>query len=267
MLIYAGDSDDVYLWAYNHNNNDRQISGATTWPGKQVSTYSDTVEINNKTYHVFTTTLTNFKFILSLTGNNEDSAYEINGAGTYIIEYVFGTNTPAPSVTPYASTHSGSRGYATTTYYPIVLNVENGEYGTTYTNTFAEKSKTFTVNHTPDAEHKAALTEVGYTGTAGTNSTELTMPANYNASNKVTVNYEELAYYPVTFSAGPNGSIKATTGSASGTEIKSGTMVKEDTKVYFKATGNDNYVVNSWSGDTTTNSAGALNTNTQTEYL
>ena len=93
------------------------------------------------------------------------------------------------------------------------------------------------------------------------------MPANYNASNKVTVNYEELAYYPVTFSAGPNGTIKATTGSDSGTEIKSGTMVKEGTEVYFKATGNDNYVVSSWRGDTTTNSSGALNTNTQTTYL
>ena len=44
-------------------------------------------------------------------------------------------------------------------------------------------------------------------------------------------------------------------------------MVKEGTKVYFKATGNENYIVSSWSGDTTTNSAGALNTNTQTEYL
>lgn len=268
LLIYAGGQNDVYLWAYDHNNNDQQISGVGTWPGKQVSTYSDTVEINNKTYHVFTTTLTNFKFVLSLTnGANEDKPYEINGAGTYIIEYVFGTNKPDPSVTSYTSTHSGNRGYATKTYYPIVLNVENGEYGTTYTDTFAEKSKTFTVNHAPDADHKAVLTEVGYTGTAGTNSTELTMPANYNASNKVTVNYEELAYYPVTFSAGPNGTIKATTGSDSGTEIKSGTMVKEGTEVYFKATGNDNYVVSSWSGDTTTNSSGALNSNTHTKYL
>ena len=85
------------------------------------------------------------------------------------------------------------------------------------------------------------------------------MPDNYDASNQVTVNYEELAYYPVTFSAGPNGTVAASTGNSynAGNAIKSGTMVKEGTYVTFKATPNSGYAFSKWTGTPTTTSTNA----------
>ena len=264
-LFIASTNKDVYIYTWDGGD------VGTSWPGSKSTNNNDYVTIGGQQYMKVQTAKTSFKLQLNL-GNDSNKSNDFSfsgskGSGYYLTYNGHKQNVTQSNYTSQATT-TPDPDAATKTYYPIVLNVEHGEYGNTYTDTFAEKSKPFTVNHTPDADHKAALAQTGYTkGTAGTNSTAYTMPADYNASNNVTVSYEELAYYPVTFSAGPNGSIKATTGSADGTEIKSGTMVKEGTKVYFKATGNDNYVVNSWSGNTTTTSSGALNSNTQTKYL
>lgn len=255
LLIYAGDNNDVYLWAYDHNNSNQQISGVNDWPGKQVSTYSNTVTINSKTYHVFNTTLTNFKFILSLNKNNEDSPHEINGAGTYIVEYVYGTNKPDPSVTNYGSTHSGNRGYATTAYFPVKYYVTNPDKGDTvvYAPTFGEASKNITIYHTPadTTNYKTSRTTTGFSTSANTpttdTSTSIKMPSSY-AECKFTATFVEKDYYKVTFSAGTGGSVTATAG---GTAITSGTMVQEGKEVVFTESPASGYSFNGWTGSGT----------------
>ena len=250
-------NDSSYVYAYHKvNNNDTDLLGV--WNGKAFTALSGTKTYNGNTYYYYDFANTN-SLVIILNDSSGQTANIVNmeNGKTYILTYSGGTN-KTDDDWGYSGTTDPD--IATTTYYPIVLNVENGEYGTTYTNTFAEKSKTFTVNHTPDAEHKAALEKTGYTGNAGSTSTTLTMPDEYAAANKVTVTYNEKQYYPVNFSAGPNGSIKAWIGNSTYSAenaIKSGTKIKEGETVYFEATPkNSSYAVDSWvgfSGTSTTN--------------
>ena len=223
-------------------------------PKLKVDTNASRVTISGTEYYKFDFNVTDLKFRLG-----ENSQYShMSSAGTYILDNYSTSSNTTPNT--YATTA------ATTHVYPVYLDViypegdSAGDGTSTYAPAYATKSTSFTVYHTPDADHKAALTKVGYTGTDGASSTTLTMPAAYAAANKVTVTYNEKQYYPVNFSAGPNGSIKAWINDASeaqGDEIKSGTMVKEGTEVYFKATPkNGSYAVDSWvgfSGTSTTN--------------
>ena len=250
-------NDSSYVYAYHKvNNNNTELLGG--WGGKAFTALSGTKTYNGNTYYYYDFANTN-SLVIILNDSSGQTANIVNmeNGKTYILTYSGGTN-KTDDDWGYSGTTDPD--IATTTYYPIVLNVENGEYGTTYTNTFAEKSKTFTVNHTPDAEHKAALEKTGYTGNAGSTSTTLTMPDEYAAANKVTVTYNEKQYYPVNFSAGPNGSIKAWIGNSTYSAenaIKSGTKIKEGETVYFEATPkNSSYAVDSWvgfSGTSTTN--------------
>ena len=143
---------------------------------------------------------------------------------------------------------------ATTDVYPVFLEVTNpdkdssGAGTSTYAPAYATKSTAFTVNHTPDGDHKATVAVTGYTNlSAGANSSSTKMSSSYAAANKVTVTYANYEYYPVTFSSGPNGTVTAKAG---GETITSGTMVKEGTTVVFTATPNSNYKFDSWSSDT-----------------
>ena len=159
---------------------------------------------------------------------------------------------PNADVTLYAKFEADTN--ATTDVYPVFLEVTNpdkdssGAGTSTYAPAYATKSTSFTVNHTPDSDHKATVAVTGYTDlSAGANSSSTKMSSSYAAANKVTVTYANYEYYPVTFSSGPNGTVTAKAG---GETITSGTMVKEGTTVVFTATPNSNYKFDRWSSDT-----------------
>lgn len=257
---YQGKNYCLYAWTTS-GSTDTKRNG--DWPGGKVTDLGTVTSANGTVYYTFYYNTTTLKYIMNTGSGGNQTGDLSKTTGTYTIAY-------AGETTATTSTYTSQAGNATTDVYPIVLDVTNPEddyngNGTaTYAPAYATKSATFVVNHKPDNDHKINLTKVGYTGTAGTNSTTLTMPSSYSSSNKVTVTYDELAYFPVTFSAGPNGSVQACTGSSwnASNAIKSGTLVKENTYVTFKATANSGYSFAKWTGNSTsTNSTIPLQIN------
>lgn len=261
-LFIKSSNKDVYIHTWNGGDI------GTSWPGTNSGTY---VTIGGQQYLQKQTTKTSFSLQLNLGNNsNQSNDYSFSGSlgkGYYLTYNGNNQNVTKSSYTAQTTT-TADPDKQTTDVYPVFLEVTNPEYdsshaGTsTYAPAYATKSTAFTVNHTPDSDHKATLTTVGYTGsTTGTNSSNRTMTSTYSSSNKVTVTYAEYEYYPVTFSAGPNGTVTATAG---GNTITSGTKVKEGTKVVFTASPNANYSFDSWesgssgSGGSTTRTVPSL---------
>lgn len=165
------------------------------------------------------------------------------------------------SYTPTSTTSSDG---ATTAYYPAYLYVTNPDKGTTYITYFRQAGAYEYVHYAPTdsdnwkttVEKKQNSTVIGTeTFTTGTQTT-ITMPSG-GTSVTATVTYVEKDYYPVVFAAGPNGSVKASTGSSysDANKISSGTLVKEGTSVTFVATANSGYSFDSWVGASTTSSS------------
>ena len=186
--------------------------------------------------------------------SQESNDYSIPSAGTYVIEFKGGgkdmtvsthTNTPTTTTTP-------DPDKATTTYYPVKLEVTNPDKGSAYVEYFAAGGESKTVTHTPtDTENDKTQYVDNSAAAVKTTSTthSLAMPAD-GTSTKTTVTFIPKEYYKVTFSAGAGGTISATAGGAT---ITSGTMVKEGTQIVFTAAPDtaNGYTVAGWTGDVT----------------
>ena len=228
-------------------------------PKLKDDTNATRVTIGETNYYKFDFSVTDLKFRL---GTNGKHSY-MSSAGTYILDNYDVNNNTTPNT--YQTTA------ATTDVYPVFLEVTNpdkdssGAGTSTYAPAYATKSTAFTVNHTPDGDHKATVAVTGYTDlSAGANSSSTKMSSSYAEANKVTVTYADYEYYPVTFSSGPNGTVTAKAGDET---ITSGTMVKEGTTVVFTATPNSNYKFDSWSSDTPSGTDAGSGTNPRTRTV
>lgn len=255
-LLFPSTYTNYYIHAWD-------IKDYTTpsWNTKKLSDFCTGTITNGAgtSYYYYDTTDTSFNLILISNhddaDNNKTEELSISSSGTYIVTYTKSGNT-ATCVKGYTAQTSGA---ATTTYYPVKLNITNPDKGvaaSTYlSNYFCARSSSVNVYAKPSdtANMKTSIQKVS--GSSDTTSvikwttaySSMTMNASATSAT-ATVTFIPKEYYKVTFSAGAGGTVAATAG---GKTITSGTPVMEGTSVTITATPKDGYAVSGWTGDGT----------------
>ncbi|MBQ7744828.1 MAG: hypothetical protein IJT85_04590 [Ruminococcus sp.] len=243
---YKDELYNVYTW-YNdgtdHNSTSDGMDGG--WHGKSITSLETVTNGAGTEYYYRDYSRTSFNAIMNDSDSQGSGNITISSAGTYVISFDGGTSHSK-------STYTQQTGAATTTYYPVKLEVTNPDKGSAYVEYFAAGGESKTVTHTPtDTENDKTQYVDNSAAAVKTTSTthSLAMPAD-GTSTKTTVTFIPKEYYKVTFSAGAGGTISATAG---GTPITSGTMVKEGTEIVFTAAPDtaNGYTVAGWTGDVT----------------
>ena len=261
LVFKASDYDNkgYYIYTYDGLNQGN-------WPGKAVTALSYATNGNSEKYY-YVEADNKFKYIMNNGKGTQTGNLDYNTIGTKTVSYSGSTTASTGTYTKVdVTTTTPDPDKATTTYYPVKLNITNPDKGvaaSTYlSNYFCERSSSVNVYAKPSdtANMKTSIKKVS--GSSDTTSVikwtaaSSSMTMNGSATSATaTVTFIPKDYYTVNFSAGPNGSVKATLGSATGTEITSGTKVQEDTKVYFTATPNAGYSFSKWTGDNTSTSS------------
>ena len=266
-LLFPSSYTNYYIHAWD-------ITGYTTpgWNTKKLSDFCTGTITNGAgtSYYYYDTVDTKFNLILisdhSNADNNKTEDLSISSSGTYTVTYSKNGST-SNCVSTYTAQTSGA---ATTTYYPVKLNITNPDKGvaaSTYlSNYFCARSSSVNVYAKPSDTDNMKTSIKKVSGSSDTTSvikwttaySSMTMNASATSAT-ATVTFIPKEYYKVTFSAGAGGTVSATAG---GKTITSGTPVMEGTSVTITATPSTGYSVSGWtaSGSITGSSTNASRT-------
>ena len=264
LLIYSPNNTYLNLWGGYSNSNYNFGSASTT-------------TISGTTYRVVRLNVTS-NTAVSCTiykGNNDWTTESLEFSGmtkgnTYRLYWDGTGKKEGGTKYDYTPTATPDPDKATTTYYPVKLNITNPDKGvaaSTYlSNYFCARSSSVNVYAKPSDTTNMKTSIKKVSGSSDTtsvikwNTAYSSMTMNASASSATaTVTFIPKDYYKVNFSAGAGGTVAATAG---GTTITSGTPVMEGTSVTITATPNSGYSVSGWtaSGDITTTSTSATRT-------
>ncbi len=234
-------SKDYYIYTWNGVN-------LGNWPGKKINTLNTLTNGNGTTYYYIDSDNT-FSYNLNPGGDNNKTGDKSVAKGTVTVSYTGNGDTGYST-----SSYSEKTGGATTTYYPVKLNITNPDKGvaaSTYlSNYFCARSSSVNVYAKPSDTTNMKTSIKKVSGSSDTtevikwNTAYSSMTMNASATSATaTVTFIPKDYYKVNFSAGAGGTVAATAG---GKAITSGTPVMEGTSVTITATPNSGNAVSGW---------------------
>ena len=248
LLIYSPNNTYLNLWGGYSNSNYNFGSASTT-------------TISGTTYRVVRLNVTSSTAVSCTIhkGNNnwdtESNEFSRMTKGNTYRIYWDGTGKKTGGTKyDYTPTATPDPDKATTTYYPVKLNITNPDKGvaaSTYlSDYFCARSSSVDVYAKPSDTTNMKTSIKKVSGSSDTTSvikwstaySSMTMNASATSAT-ATVTFIPMDYYKVNFSAGAGGTVTATAG---GKAITSGTPVMEGTSVTITATPNSGNAVNGW---------------------
>lgn len=237
---------NYYLYSFYGTNN-TLLNGA--WPGKKITELGTVTGADGTQYRYFDTTQTNITYIINNNNQTQTADTPITTGGTYVINsYYDGDDDWKFKTTkePYAGADSKD-------IYPVILNVTNPDYGTTYVKAYFEKDGSAVPLHTePNTQKKVSATQ-DITSILSNSKTaaDTNITVSGSAATTLNVTYANYDNYTVTYNTTGAGKGSVTAKLANGTVVPSGSTVLEDTNVTFTATAESGSYFSTWSdGDT-----------------